>query len=174
MTRLPKVAGARNARVRGSTLLEVAVAAVVIGIVALAGTSYYLYARMFEILAIQEQTAFNIAELEIESWQAEGYGACAGFTTTNLPYGYNFSWAVGDPRRVNYPRLVAREGATYRVSVSLISNRQGTAPTYSTPIDYRWVETSGGVTWEYRRVAILVEWGSLFSDSLTIETRISQ
>lgn len=174
MTRVPTAAASRNARIRGSTLLEVAIAAVIIGIVAMAGTSYYLYARMFEILAIQEQTAFNISELEVESWQAEGYGAFSAFTSTSLPFGYNSGWAVADPRRVAYPQLVTREGATYRVSATLISNRQGTPPTYSTPVDYRWVETSGGVSWEYRRLVILIEWGPSFGNSLSIETRISQ
>jgi Tfp pilus assembly protein PilE len=174
MTSVPKFAASRNARLRGSTLLEVAVAAVIIGIVSMAGTSYYLYARTFEILAIQEQTAFNIAELEVESWQAEGYGASAGYTTTTPGWGYNSGWAVGEPRRVNYPLLVVREGMTYRVSATLLFNLQGSAPTFSQSLDFRQQDTSGGVTWQYRRIVTTVEWGALFGNSLSIETRISQ
>ena len=160
---------------RGSTLLEVAIAAVIIGIVALAGTSYYLYGRLYEIRAQQEQAAFNITELEIESWNAEGYGSCSGFVTPAVPYAYNFTWPVGDPRRVNYPRLEVREGMTYRISATSVFNIQGgPLDGYTSPVDYRWQDTAAGITWQYRRLRFLVEWGPGFGDQLFIETRVAQ
>lgn len=160
---------------RGSTLLEVAIATVVIAIVSLAGTSYYLYARMFEIHAQQDQAAFNIVELEIESWVSEGYGASGGFTTTSIPFGYNYTWGAADPRRVNYPRLETREGMTYRVTATLLWNLRGAAADgYSNNIDFRWQDTVAGVSWQYRRIQMLVEWGPGFGSNLTVETRISQ
>lgn len=150
-------------------------AAVIIGIVALAGTSYYLYARLFEIQAQQEQAAFNIVELEIESWQAEGYGSVAGFTSTTVPFGYNWTWPVGDPRRITYPRLEVREGATYQVTANLISNRQGGAGDgYTASVDFRWREVLGALAWEYRRIQLTVRWGPLFANQLVVETRIAQ
>ncbi len=165
---------ARRAR-RGSTLLEVAIATIVIAIVSLAGTSYYLYARLFEIQAQQEQAAFNVVELEIESWQAEGYGSTSGFTTTTIPYGYNWSWAVADPRRITYPRMEVREGTTYRVTATAISNRQGGAGDgYTAATDFRWREVLGGLAWEYRRIQLTVQWGPSFGYSLVVETRIAQ
>ena len=168
------VARSRHAK-RGSTLLEVAIATIVIAIVSLAGTSYYLYARLFEIQAQQEQAAFNVVELEIESWQAEGYGSVSGFTTTTVPYGYNWSWAVADPRRITYPRLEVREGTTYSITANLISNRQGGAGDgYTASTDYRWREVLGGLAWEYRRIQLTVQWGPAFGYSLVVETRIAQ
>ncbi|KAA0217782.1 hypothetical protein EDM80_02820 [bacterium] len=175
MTRLHQVRAARRRRILGATLLEVAVAAVIIAIVAMAGTSYYLYARLFEIQAVQEQAGFNIVELEIESWQAEGYGALATFTTATIPFGYNSAWAVGDPRRVTYPRTEVREGMTYRVTATSLWNRRGgPLDGYTSNVDFRWLETAGGVSWEYRRIQFLVEWGPGFGKSVTIETRIAQ
>ncbi len=167
-------AGVRRAQ-RGSTLLEVAIATIVIAIVSLAGTSYYLYARLFEIQAQQEQAAFNVVELEIESWQAEGYGSVSGFTTTTVPYGYNWSWAVADPRRIAYPRLEVREGTTYQITATSIANRQGGAGDgYTAATDFRWREVLGGLAWEYRRIQLTVQWGPAFSYSLVVETRIAQ
>ena len=168
---------ARSPRIarRGSTLLEVAIAMIVIAIVSLAGTSYYLYARMFEIHAQQDQVAFNIVELELESWQSEGYGSTGGFTTTSVPFGYNWTWAVADPRRVTYPRMEVREGMTYRVTADLLWNlRGGPGDGYTANVDFRWQDTVAGVSWQYRRIQMTVQWGPAFGSTLVVETRISQ
>lgn len=176
MTLFNTTRSVRTARpMRGSTLLEVAIATIIIAIVSLAGTSYYLYARLFEIQAQQQQAAFNVVELEIESWQAEGYGSVSGFTTAAIPYAYNWTWAAADPRRVNYPRLETREGMTYQVTAQLLFNRQGGAGDgYTAATDYRWREVLGALAWEYRRIQLTVQWGPAFSDSLVVETRIAQ
>jgi hypothetical protein len=76
---------------------------------------------------------------------------------------------------VTYPRLDVREGATYRITADLLFNRQGGAGDgYTAAIDYRWRDTVGGVSWEYRRIQLTVQWGPAFANSLVVETRISQ
>lgn len=160
-------AGANRRSVRGSTLLEVLIAAMMVVMISFGGLAYYSYSRLSEIRMMQEQSAFNLAEIEIERWQAEGYTALTEFTSTDVPWGYNSAVTPpsGDPSR--YPKSIDYAGATFTVTAFQIANTNSTGPK-----NFRWEETIGGVTWAYRRLVIQVDWGN--GQQLQIETRMSQ
>lgn len=157
-----------NIAIRGSTLVEVLIAALLVVIIAMAGLGYYTFGRLAEFRAMQEQTAYNLAEIEIEAWQAAGYGSLSEFPSTDVPWGYNSGVTppAGDPSR--YPKVVTRQGIDYTVDAYQIANASNAAPVQ----DFRWEESDGGITWLYRRLVIQVSWGE--GQMLEIETRISQ
>ncbi|MCC6572654.1 MAG: type II secretion system protein [Planctomycetes bacterium] len=156
-------AGLRNRR-RGFSLLEVGVATFIMVIVALAGASYYYYARWAQFRNMQEQAAMNLAEIEIEKFRQAGYSGMSGYTTpSSLPHGYSFSTV--SQTYYYYPVV---DGITYRVSASLLYN------TSTSGSDYRWETTTSGVTTKYRRVLVKVDYGAGYGTSTTLEGRIGE
>ena len=149
---------------QGSSLIEVAIATVIIAIVAISAGSFYSLGRISEIREFQRENAMYVVERDIEAFHAEGYGALANYSTPALPYGYNADALPAD--RVPFPRTVTFDGAGYVVTAQLVFN-QSTAGS-----DYRWQDAGGGLTWNYRRIVVQATWGS--GSLFALETRIAQ
>lgn len=153
---------------RGFTLIEVGIAAFVITLVSLAGMAYYASARMSEITEWHEQNALFLCEREVEAWHANGYTALAGFGAADcgsgnyLPYGYRFgspdaAWNTGG----RYKPVVL-DGLTYRIRAQNLYNA-------NTGNDY-YVQTSwSGITYYYRQLNIVVQWGSFSGTTASYE-----
>ncbi len=159
------IAGMKARRSRsGMTLLEVAVASIVMVIIALGGASYYYFVRWGQIRKSQEQMARNLAEVELERWRETGYTALQGYTTPAvIPYGYVFG-----TNTQAYPKDVTVDGLTYRITASMLYN------TSTSGSNYRWEDTTGGVTYRYRRLVITVGYGSSYTTTTSMEGRIGE
>lgn len=153
---------------RGFTLIEVGIAAFVITLVSLAGMAYYASARMGEIREWHEQNALFLCEREVEAWHSNGYTALAGFgaadsgSSNYLPYGYRFgspdaAWNAGG----RYKPVVL-DGLTYRIRAQNLYNA-------NTGNDYYVQETWSGITYYYRRLNVVVQWGSFSGTTASYE-----
>lgn len=156
---------------RGFTLVEVGVSIFIITVVALAGFAYYSSARVTEIQEWHSQNALFMVEREVEAWHANGYTALAGFGAADcgsanyLPYGYRFgtpdpAWNVGG----RYKDVVL-DGVTYRIRAQNLFNA-------NTGNDYYVQATWSGITYYYRQLNIVVQWGSLSGTSSTYATNL--
>lgn len=149
----------------------------VITVVSLAGFAYYSTARVAEIEEWHSQNALFMVEREVEAWHANGYTALAGFgaadsgTANYLPYGYRFgtpdpAWNVGG----RYKDVVL-DGVTYRIRAQNLYNA-------NTTNDYYVQASWSGITYYYRQLNIVVQWGSLSGMSSTFsmnqETRMAR
>jgi Tfp pilus assembly protein PilE len=167
----------RPASRRGFTLVEVGIAAFIITLVSLAGMAYYASARMSEITEWHEQNALFMCEREVEAWHANGYTALSGFSAADcgpsnyLPYGYRFgspdpAWNVG-----NRCKDVVLDGLTYRIRAQNLFNA-------NIGNDYYVQETWSGITYYYRRLNVVVQWGSFTGTSASFqmnqETRMAR
>lgn len=167
---------ARTAR-RGFTLVEVGVSIFIITMVALAGFAYYSTARMTEIREWHNQNGLFLCEREVEAWHANGYTALAGFgaadcgTANYLPYGYRFgspdaAWNAGG----RYKDVVL-DGVTYRIRAQNLYNANTTNDYY---VEANW----SGITYYYRQLNIVVQWGNLSGTSsdfsMNQETRMAR
>lgn len=152
---------------RGMTLMEVAVAAFLMALLSVSGASYFYYSRLAQIRGMQENVATNLAEIHLERFREQGYGALAGFTTpTSLPYGYNYDWTAS--QRTDFPYIQTVDGIRYRITAGLLYN------TSTSGANYRWEVTVGGVTYRYRRVLVQVQWGDNFGTSVVHEASIGE
>ncbi len=161
---------------RGFTLVEVGVSILLVVIIALAGFAYYSTARMTEINEWHEQNALFLAEREIEAWRAPGYTGCVGYTSADVgagnfvPYGYRY--AAPDSAWIAAQRYkpVTLDGFSYRIRARILYNA-------NTTNNYYIENTVGGLTYRYRSVQTVIQWG-IFSGtssdfSLSQETRIA-
>ncbi|MCA8911148.1 MAG: hypothetical protein KDB82_05565 [Planctomycetes bacterium] len=161
---------------KGFTLVEAGVAVFIVTVVALAGFAYYASARVTEITEWHEQNALFMCEREIESWHSGGYTGLAGFTASDsgnnfLPYGYSYGSPDPDWNQAGRYKEVVLDGVTYRVRAHNYYNA-------NTGNDY-YVQTSwSGVTYYYRQIDVVVQWGSLSGYTSTFdmdqETRMAR
>lgn len=161
---------------RGFTLVEVGVATFIVVVVALAGFAYYATARMTEINEWHEQNALFLAEREIESWRAPGYTGAVGYTSTDVgstnfvPYGYRYASPDSSWIAAQRYKPVTLDGFNYRVRARILYNA-------NTTNNYYVETTSGGLTYRYRSIQTVIQWGNFSgtgSDyALTQETRIA-
>lgn len=158
-------------RRKGFTLVEVGVAIFIVTVVALAGFAYYASARVSEIQEWHQQNALFLVEREVEAWHANGYTALAGFGAADcgsanyLPYGYRFgtpdaAWNVGG----RYKDVVL-DGVTYRIRAQNLYNA-------NTTNDYYVQASWSGITYYYRQLNIVVQWGNLSGTSSDFSTNL--
>jgi len=158
----------RTSSVRGFSLVEVGIAMFIIILTAIAGFSYYSAARMSEINEWHEQNALFTAEREVEAWQENGYTALAGFTggdcgaTNFLPYGYRFGVPDAAWNQTGRFKPVDLDGFNYRVRCHCLFTANGTN-------DYYVQDTWNGVTYYYRDLQIVIQWGEFSGTSSTWE-----
>lgn len=166
---------------RGFTLVEVGVATFIITVVAMAGFAYYSTARVAEIREWHEQNALFMVEREVEAWQANGYTAMAGFGAADcgpanyLPYGYRFGTPDPDWNVANRSKDVVLDGVTYRIRAQNLYNANTGNDYYRQEI---WASPGGPITYYYRRLNIIVQWGGLSGTtsiwSTNAETRMAR
>ncbi|MCA8919543.1 MAG: hypothetical protein KDB32_10730 [Planctomycetes bacterium] len=166
----------RRASRKGFTLVEAGVAVFIVTLVALAGFAYYSTARVGEINEWHEQNALFMCEREIEAWHAAGYTGLAGFTagqsgSNYLPYGYSYSSPDAAWNQAGRYKDVTLDGFTYRIR----ANNQYNA---NVGDDY-FVQTSwSGITYYYRQINVVVQWGGLTASGSTfdmnLETRMAR
>lgn len=162
---------------RGFSLVEAGVAIFIVTIVALAGFAYYSTARVSEINEWHEQNALFMCEREVEAWHANGYTALAGYTaadsgaTNFMPYGYSYSSPDPDWNQAGRYKDVDLDGFTYRIRAHNLYNA-------NTGNDYYVQTTWGGITYYYRQIDVVVQWGGLSGTSSTfdmnLETRMAR
>ncbi|MEZ5992523.1 MAG: prepilin-type N-terminal cleavage/methylation domain-containing protein [Planctomycetota bacterium] len=166
----------RRASRAGFTLVEVGVAIFIVTIVALAGFAYYGTARMSEINEWHNQNALFQCEREVESWHAAGYTGLAGFTAAQsgsnyLPYGYSYSSPDSAWNQANRYKDVTLDGFTYRVRAQNQYNA-------NSGDDYYVQASWSGITYYYRQINIVVQWGDLTATSsafeMNLETRMAR
>lgn len=170
---------------RGFTLVEAAIATIVVVIISLAGAAYYASARVGEINEWHEQNALYLAEREVEAWAAAGYNGLNGFELADvhpnyLPYGYSF--ANPDPAWNDAGRYkdVTLNGFQYRIRARLLHN--SFLPTSGPGTDYftelAWNNGTGQVNYRYRQIVVEVQWGNRSSATsgkrLVQETRVAR
>ncbi|MCB9932792.1 MAG: hypothetical protein H6841_05140 [Planctomycetes bacterium] len=152
-------------------MIEVGVSIFIITVVALAGFAYYSSARVSEIQEWHQQNALFMCEREIEAWHANGYTGLSGFTATDcgpsnyLPYGYRFgspdpAWNVAG----RYKDVVL-DGVTYRIRAQNLFNA-------NTGNDYYVQANWSGITYYYRQLNIVVQWGGLTATTSTFQTNL--
>jgi prepilin-type N-terminal cleavage/methylation domain-containing protein len=148
----------RKAR-SGFTLIEVAIAAIIIVIVTMAAGAYYAESRIQEIRGWQEQNALYLAEREIDLWQAQGYTALTGFNAGQvspnfLPYGYRFGQADPAWNQTGGFKQVTLDGVPYRVRAMMLQNAS------SSTTDYYVQGVIDGIPFRYRPIVVYVQWGN--------------
>lgn len=165
---------------RGFTIVEVAIAIIIVTVVSLAGVGYYAAARVGEIQEWHEGNALFVAEREIESWQANGYPALSGFDKSVvgdgnwLPYGYRFQLPDPGWNTTGAYKDITLEGFTYRVRARSVVNEGNPDGT-----DYWWVDPTDPIGAQFRRIQVYVTWGGNLNATsggnvLIQETRMSR
>lgn len=170
---------------RGFTLVEAAVATIVVVVISLAGAAYYANARIGEINEWHEQNALYLAEREVEAWAAAGYNGLNGFEQQHvhpnfLPYGYNFASPDGAWNQTGRYKDVTLNDFPYRIRARLFHN--SFLPTSGTATDFfteqSWNNGTGTVNYRYRQIAVYVQWGNRSTPEsgqrLVQETRIAR
>ena len=162
---------------RGFTLVEVGVSTFIITVVALAGFAYYASARVSEINEWHDQNALFMCEREVESWHSNGYTALTGYTaadcgpTNYLPYGYRFGVVTAPWNAGGRYKDVTLNGFTYRIRAQNLFNA-------NTGDDYYVQDTWSGITYYYRQVNVVVQWGTFSGTGSTFsmnqETRMAR
>lgn len=170
---------------RGFTLMEAAVATIIVVIVSLAGGAYYSSARVGEINEWHEQNALYLSEREVEAWAAAGYNGCNGFVQADvhpnyLPYGYSFASPDASWNTTGRFKDVTLDGFTYRIRAKLLHNTF--LPTAGPGTDYFTLDSfnngTGIVEYRYRQIVIEVQWGDRSTATsgkrIVQETRIAR
>ncbi len=176
---------------RGFTLIEVAVATIVVVITTIVGAAFYAESRIQEIKEWHEQNGLFLAEREVESWQGAGYNALAGWASTDvtsatspssnvfLPYGYAFAFPDANWNQALRFKPVALDGFNYRIRAQQLYTHSSPS---TNPDDFyvqdTWNNGAGNVVSRYRIVRVVVQWGTFSgfgsSDRLVQETRVAR